>query len=142
MIYSTASTIKNNRQKRNILQLYFHFILPLFYVPLIRTYNQTLPNFRKTLSGYQSLLKIKNRVKDAFKEQLIIAYCSNKILGDMIGGTTIENNQVECLKCQIQRMFKMSDTICRKTKNQIQYKTQQLKKRCSQKGQFISIKLF
>ena len=62
-------------------------------IPLVMTYNQTLPNFRKILSNNWSLLKINKRLKHVFKEQRIIAYRQEK-LGDAIGGTTIKNNKV------------------------------------------------
>ena len=63
-------------------------------IPLVMTYNQTLPTFRKVLSDSCSLLKINNKPKHAFKEQPIIAYRRNKNFRDMIGDTTIGNNKV------------------------------------------------
>ena len=47
-------------------------------IPLVKTYNQTLLNFRKTLSDNWSLLNINNRLKHIFKEEPIIAYSQNK----------------------------------------------------------------
>ena len=58
------------------------------------TYNHTLPNFRKILSDNWSLLIINNRLKNIFKEQLIIAYLQNKHLRDMIEDTTTEKTKV------------------------------------------------
>ena len=58
------------------------------------THNQTLTKFRKILGDNWSLLKINSRRKHIFKEKLIIAYCQNKSLRDLIGDTTIENNKL------------------------------------------------
>ena len=63
-------------------------------IPLVITYNHTLPNFRKILSDNWSLLIINNRLKNIFKEQLIIAYLQNKHLRDMIEDTTTEKTKV------------------------------------------------
>ena len=64
-------------------------------IPLIMTYNQTLPNFRKILSENLSWLEINNsRLKHVFKEQPIIAYRRNKTSRHMIRGTNIKNDKV------------------------------------------------
>ena len=61
---------------------------------MVMTNNQTLPHFSNILSDNRSLLKINNRLKHFFKEQPTIAYHQNKNSRDIIGDTTIKNNNV------------------------------------------------
>ena len=51
-------------------------------VPLVITYNQTLPDFRKILNDNWNLLEVNKRRKHVFKEQPTLAYRRNKNLRD------------------------------------------------------------
>ena len=42
-------------------------------IPLVMKYNQTLENFRKSISNNWSLLKINNRLKYLFREKHVTA---------------------------------------------------------------------
>ena len=62
-------------------------------LPLITTYNRTLPNLKHIVKNNWDILTIDRELRETFKEPPIIAYRRNKNLRDMIGGNTIINNK-------------------------------------------------
>ena len=66
----------------------------LIQTPLVLTYNQTIPNFRKIIEGNWSLLKTNYKRKSTINNKPITAHHQNKNLKDIIGRTTVKNSKV------------------------------------------------
>ena len=62
-------------------------------VPLVITYNKTLPNLKEILLKHWGLLQINQTIRTAFEEKSIIAYRRNKNLCDLIGSNKIINSK-------------------------------------------------
>ena len=85
-------------------------------IPLITTYNKTLPNLKQIINKHWHL-QINSNLRTAFEQEPLIAYRRNKNLVDLIGSKKIldgkvvrENNrkkQLYCRPCLTRR-----DNIC------------------------------
>ena len=64
-------------------------------IPFITTFNKSLPDIKKVINKTWNLLQISDSVKQSFKEKPFIAYRRNRNLRDILGQTTIINNQVK-----------------------------------------------
>ena len=62
-------------------------------IPLVITYNTTLPNIKEIIYKHWNLLQINTVLRPLFEEKPIIAYRRNKNLRDLIGGNRILNNR-------------------------------------------------
>ena len=63
-------------------------------IPLIVTYNRTLPNLKKIISSTWNHLQINPTTADKFQERPIVCYKRNPNLRDLIGQTKISRNRV------------------------------------------------
>ena len=62
-------------------------------IPLILTYNRTLPDIKRAVNKHQDILKINRDFEQIFAELPIIAFRRNKNLQDILGKKTIINNK-------------------------------------------------
>ena len=53
-------------------------------IPLVLTFNQTLPNIKKFIDEHRHLLQINPKLKNAFQERPIIPYNRNMDLKEII----------------------------------------------------------
>ena len=63
-------------------------------IPLIVTYNRTLPNLKEIISSTWNHLQINPTTADKFQERPIVCYKRNPNLRDLIGQTRISRNRV------------------------------------------------
>ena len=68
-------------------------------IPLVLTYNRTLPNVKRAISNNWNLLHINQEFKDVFQEPPILAFRRNRNLYDPQGCKNIVNGK-------LQRLFK------------------------------------
>ena len=54
-------------------------------IPLLFTYNRTLPNIKRAMSNNWDLLRINQEFKDVFQEPPILAFRRNSNLYDILG---------------------------------------------------------
>ena len=64
-------------------------------IPLILTYNRTLPNVKKVLGNNWNLLQINKEFQDIFQKIPILAFRRNKNLHDLLECKNILNNRVQ-----------------------------------------------
>ena len=63
-------------------------------IPLLLTYNRTLPNMKAIVEQYWNILQINTDLQPVFQTKPMIAYKRNKNLKEIIGGNTIVNSKV------------------------------------------------
>ena len=67
---------------------------PLTRIPLVLTYNQTLPPIMKTIKKYWHILQSDTSLREVFKELPITSYRRNENIGDILNSNNLRNNQV------------------------------------------------
>ena len=63
-------------------------------IPFVIKYNKTLPNVKQIINKHWHLLQINSNLRNAFKQESLIAYRGNKNLGDLIS-----KKQLYCRPC-------------------------------------------
>ena len=63
--------------------------------PFVTTYNRNLPDVKKCIDKTWNLLQINDNIKQSFIEKPFIVYRRKQNLRDILGQTTILNNQVK-----------------------------------------------
>ena len=66
-------------------------------IPLVLTYNRTLPNVKRAISNNWNLLHINQEFKDVFQEPPILAFRRNRKLYDLLGCKNIIDGKLERL---------------------------------------------
>ena len=66
-------------------------------IPLVLTYNRTLPNVKRAISNNWNLLHINQEFKDVFQEPPILAFRRNRHLYDQLGCKNIVDGKVQRL---------------------------------------------
>ena len=66
-------------------------------IPLVLTYNRTLPNVKRAISNNWNLLHINQKFKDVFQEPPILAFRRNRNLYDLLGCKNIVDGKLERL---------------------------------------------
>ena len=94
-------------------------------LPLIVTYNQTLPNINEIIKKHWNILKINPILEKVFSEKPVVAFRRGKNLQQIIGGQTIANNQVlkrntkntngHCVPCYADKRTKCCNQITKTT---------------------------
>ena len=82
MIYKISCT--PNRVERHIYNR----------IPLVNTFHRQLPDFKSVIEKHWNLLQINQDLKTTFKDCPVYGYKRNKNLKDIIGQTTLRNNNV------------------------------------------------
>ena len=104
-------------------------------IPLITTYHRKLPNLKQVIDKHWNISNIDRNIATAFKHtQPVVAYRRNKNLKDLIGQTTLKNNQVvkNCSKQKIGKcqpcLTNINNLCCKQvvdTKNFTSHQTKQ-----------------
>ena len=63
-------------------------------IPLVLTYNRTLPNVKRAISNNWNLLHINQEFKDVFQEPPILAFRRNRNLYDLLGCKNIVDGKL------------------------------------------------
>ena len=66
-------------------------------IPLVLTYNRTLPNVKRAISNNWNLLHINQEFKDVFQEPPILAFRRNRNLYDLLGCKNIVDGKLQRL---------------------------------------------
>ena len=64
-------------------------------IPLVLTYNRTLPNVKRAISNNWNLLHINQEFKDVFQEPPILAFRRNRNLYDLLGCKNIVDGKIQ-----------------------------------------------
>ena len=64
-------------------------------IPLVLTYNPSLPNISKVVRKHWNLLSINKAFKKIFQNEPVTAFWRNKNLKELIGSNEIEHNKVK-----------------------------------------------
>ena len=86
-------------------------------IPLVLTYNRTLPNVKRAISNNWNLLHINQEFKDVFQEPTILAFRRNRNLYNLLGCKNIVDGKVQGLskKKKIEfstKCFSKSGNLC------------------------------
>ena len=63
-------------------------------IPLVLTYNPTLPPIMESIKKHWHILQIDTSLREIFKELPITSYRRNENIGDILNSNTLRNNQV------------------------------------------------
>ena len=66
-------------------------------IPLVSTYNRTLPNVKRAISNNWNLLHINQEFKDLFQKPPILAFRRNRNLYDLLGCKNVVDGKVQRL---------------------------------------------
>ena len=108
-------------------------------IPLVLTYNRTLPNVKRAISNNWNLLHVNQEFKDVFQEPPILAFRRNRNLYDLLGCKNIVDGKVQRLPKKKKigfstKCFSKSGNLCCK---QVVH-TQSFKSSVTQKTYHIS----
>ena len=86
-------------------------------MPLILTYNRTLPNVKRAISNNWNLLHINQEFKDVFQEPPILAFRRNRNLYDLLGCKNIVDGKLQRLSKKKKsgfstKCFSKSENLC------------------------------
>ena len=63
-------------------------------LPIIVTYNKSLPNIKKAIDDNWHILSINQTISENFHEKSRITYIRNKNLGNILGRHILKNNKI------------------------------------------------
>ena len=90
-------------------------------IPLVVTYNRTLPDIQSILKKHWHILQLEPTLKECFKNPPILAFRRNKNVGDMLKKTTKEQKCGHSKPCTINSRYK----CCKQMTDTSSFKSQQ-----------------